>query len=537
AVGATVRHTTLSWLKDVQAVAFEVNGRWSLAALLGDIDLSRLMAVPPFARPVLGKLRLHQAALLLAQADLKGRVGSLPRAAQDRLADIYGGPDAVVQAASGVNLVSRFDPSSMGGAGSRLVPPGQRAVVQGAAGGVVGGGQPSLALCGPVPPVALPGSLAFLSLPPGAQTSFCIRLSQEVASAGVELSGVMGVKLNKHTVDFDTRIELGVDSQGGLVAAVQGKSLNSWRDAMAIHGLSLDPGTTLEVKAAGTSEVTVKFLGKTHIGSRLADVAGSASVLGGVVEKGAFRVKLSELTLSDLVALSNEAVKAGGGQPVKVDFPDAKLRNVDIGFASPGASMPELGLPNGGSRVAGDLWFLLKDRSLARAWADMSPTGMVMVGDVADFALGPVALKGNKVDIRTQTTPTQPPHFKIVGGMTIMGKQISGEIEAGPEDMSVVSALNLGGLLDLDLHAGMETPLTGLDAAALASQDLSLNAHLKSDLGGWVRTEGKKAVDKVFNGLGGQMKKLVADVEMAEKEVNRLNGLLDKAKERARAGA
>ena len=128
AVGGTVRSTTLSWLHDVQAIAFEVGGHWNLAALLGDIDLSRLIKLPPFAQPVLGKLKLGKAALLLSAADMSGRVAALPSAAQARLQDIYGSPDSPVQAAKGVNVVSRFDPSSMGLAATSFVPAG-RAVV------------------------------------------------------------------------------------------------------------------------------------------------------------------------------------------------------------------------------------------------------------------------------------------------------------------------------------------------------------------------------------------------------------------------
>lgn len=538
AIGGTLKSATLPFLHDVQAVAFDWGGHWNLAALLAEVDLSKLMKLPPFAQPVLGKLKLGKAVLLLAQADFSSRVALLPLPAQAHLLEIYGVPTAIVQAVRGVNLVSRFDPAAMGPALTTVLPSGQTLVLQGGVGGVIGGGAPTLALCATVPRISLPHSLGFIALPSGARTAFCVRLSQTVASAGVEIQAVIGAKLNQQTVTFDTTIALELDNQGGVAAGLEGKSLNRWQNVMGIKGLSLDPGTRLQVKTAASSELTLAFLGKTHIGSREADVAGSASILAGVVDKGAFEVKLSELTLADLVALFNEAVKAGGGKPVEVDFPDAKLRNVDIAFASPGANVPELGLPNGGTRLAGDLWFLLKDKALAKVKADMSDTRLVMTGDISDFALGPVAFKDNKLDVLAQSAPPVPPVFKIRGGVTILNRHVSGEMDSGLTETALVSSVDLGGLLNLDLHASLGTPpATGLDARALASQDLALNARLKSDVGAWVRGEGKKAAAKVFDSLGGDIKKLIAGVEAAQKEVDRLNGLIAKAKERAHAGA
>jgi hypothetical protein len=306
---------------------------------------------------------------------------------------------------------------------------------------------------------------------------------------------------------------------------------------MGINGFSIDSGATIELKTAATSELTLGFAGKTHIGSREAAVAGKAGIIGGVVDKGAFEAKLSELTLADLVALFNQAVAAGGGQPFQVDFPDAKLTNVDAAFASPGFSMPEIGLPDGGMRVAGDLWFLVKGKPLSRVKAQISDTSMVISGDISDLSLGPVALKGNALDIRAQTSPPLPPLFKIRGNATILNKHVAGLVNSGATETEVVSDLDLGGLLKLDLHASFDTPVAALDPGSLASQDLALNAHLTSDLGAWLRDEGKKAAAKVFDSVGSDIKKLAGQLDAAKKTVDSLNTQLAKAKERAEGGA
>lgn len=537
AIAGTLKSTKLPLLHDVRAVAFEQAGHWNLAALLGDVDLSKLVALPAFAKPVLGRMKLGKTILLLSPAGVAGRVGELPPAVQANLVAIFGSPDGVLNTTSGVSLITQFDPSSMGAAVTTFLPPGQTVALQGSVGGALGDGTPSLALSAAIPAVALPSSLGFIKLPSSARTAFFATLTNSSSSAGIGINTIIGARLNKQTVDFDATIAFELDNQGGVAVGVQGKSLNPWRNVMGINGLSLDAGSRIEVKTAVSSELTLTFAGKTHIGSREADVTGNAGILGGVVDKGAFELKLDKLTLADVVALFNDAVQAGGGQPVKPDFPDAQLTNVDIAFASPGANVPELGLPNGGTRLAGDLWFLLKDKPLTRVKAQISDSSLVMSGDIGDFTIGPVALKGNSLDVNAQTRPPLPPQFKIRGSATIMGRHVSGEIDAGLEDTAAVSSINLGGLLNFDLHASFATPVSGLDGGALAAQDMALNASLKSDISAWLRDEGTKVVATVFDSVGSDIKKLAEDFDTAKKKVDSLNGELDKARARANAGA
>jgi hypothetical protein len=403
----------------------------------------------------------------------------------------------------------------------------------------VDGGDASVTLSAKIPLAALPARLGFINLPSNVRSSFFITLSPKSARSGVAIEGVIAVKLNNQKVDFDSTIALELDEQGGIAADVQGKSLKPWRNVMGINGLSLDTGSRIEVKTTVSSGQTLTFAGKTHIGSREADVTGSANILAGVVDKGAFEVKLDKLTLTDFVTLFNDAVLAGGGQPVKADLPDAKLTNVDIAFASPGLNVPEIGLPDGGIRLAGDLWFLMKDKPLTRVNAEIIKSNrLVMSGDISDFTLGPLALKGNILDIKAQTIPPMPPRFKVRGSAAIMGKKdVSVEIDAALEDTAVVSSLDLGGLLNFDLNASFATPVTGLNAGALAAQDMALNATLKSDIGAWLRGEGQKVVAKVFDSVGSDIKKLAKDFDTAKKKVDSLNGELQKARKRANAGA
>jgi hypothetical protein len=213
------------------------------------------------------------------------------------------------------------------------------------------------------------------------------------------------------------------------------------------------------------------------------------------------------------------------------------LKNVDVAFASPGVSIPEMNLPDGGSRLAGELWFLLQGKPLGRFKAQVSQTSLVMNGDISDFTLGPVAMKGNMLDVQAKTIPLPPPYFKIRGGATMFGKRVNGEYELGFTESEVAANLDLGELLKFDLHASFETPVAGLDSGALAAQDMALDAKLMSDMGAWLRGAGKKVVSAAFDSVLGDLTKVSNDLKDAQKKVNTLDDSLSKARKQALAGA
>lgn len=537
AIGGILQSAKFPLLHNLEAVAFNLGGHWHLASVLGDFDLSKANMLPGFAMPVLGKLKFGKSAFMFSGAGFNARLAELPHAAQLRLLDIHGAGDGLLRVPAGISLGGRINPASLGSGLARLLPTGQPLVVQGSIGGLFDTHAKSLSLSATIPPIALPSHLAFIHLPANVRTAFFVKLADKDASLGVGIEEVVGVKLGQQVVNFDAVIAFGVDNQGGVSADLQGTLLNPWRNVLGIKGFALDPGSRIELKPAATGELKVGFVGKTHIGSRIADVAGAAGVIGGTVDKGAFELKLNELLMSDLLTLFNASVTATGGQPIKVDFPEARLTNVDMAFASPGVSMPEIGLPDGGTRLAGDLWFLLKDKPLTKAKAQITDSGMSMSGTLADFTLGPVSMAGNRLDVRAPSNPATPPYFKILGRATVMGKHADGAIESGLEKTEITTALDLGGLLNLDVRASFDTPVAGLTAGNLASQDMALNAHLKSDLGAWLHSDGKKYISSVFDSVGGDIKKLVKDLETAQKAVDTLNGQIARARERAKAGA
>lgn len=536
AMRGTLKSGKFPLVHQVAALAFENGGRWSVAALFDDLELTRLL--PPRMVPSsMGKLQLRKAALLISQSGVRVRLADLSASAQTALLPIYGSTEGMISVTDGVGLLAVIDTSPLGSALARFLPPGQNVVLQGGASGVIGAGSPSLALAASIPAVRLPAMLSFVSLPNNARTEFFIKIAESSASFGIQVDAILDVKMGKQILAFDSAVAFEFDSMGGVAIDLQGKSLNPWRNALDIKGFTLDAGTRIEVKTTASSETTLTFVGKSHIGTRELDITGSASIVGGVVDKGAFEGKVSELAMADLLALFDAAVQAGGGQPVKVDFPEAVLKNVDVAFASPGVNVAEMNLPNGGSRLAGELWFLLKGQALGKFKSQVSETSLVMNGALSDFTLGPVAMKGNTLDVQAQTAPLPLPHFTIRGGATILGKHVDGEYALGFTESEVAANLDLGDLLKVDMHASFPTPAAGLDPGALAAQDMAINAALKSDIGAWLRGAGKAAVALAFKSVTQGLDDMVRDIKAAQGKVNTLNDSLDKARKRALAGA
>ena len=534
AIGGTLK-SDLALLHDVTAFVFQGGGGWNLAALFQDVPLTKFLPLPSFAKPLLGGLKMNKVALVLSETGVNGFVSDLPMAVQQELMKIYGTPKGRVRLDKGVNLVSAIDLSTMGKGVSSLLGQQKTLPLQGAIGGIFGGA-PSLSLAADIPPITLPAALKFAALPQSPQTSFFITLQGVKVATGVAIDTVIDVKMKKETVAFDSTLAFELDTTGGFTIDLQGKTLSPWANALGINGFTLDAGTRLEVSVSATSEVTLTFVGKSHIGKREVDLTGSASVLvaEGVIDKGAFEGKVSEIGLEDLVALANGVAAATGGKPIQSNFPVARLTNADVAFASPGVSIPEMNLDGGGIRLAGDLWLILKSQPLGKTLVQISESGLILFGEMADFSIGPVEFTKNKLDAKATISPPAPPYFKIQGGVKLFSKPQDAEMAINLTNMELAANLDLGELMKFDFRAGAGTPQGGLSPQELAKADMSLNARLTSDLPGWLRSGGKKPIEQVINGINKGLNQFVSQVDAAQKKVDGLNKQIAEEKERAR---
>ncbi|OGK83330.1 MAG: hypothetical protein A2X52_14685 [Candidatus Rokubacteria bacterium GWC2_70_16] len=505
AIGGTIKSAKIKVLDGLSAVLFQSGGQWSFAALKENFALADILPIPAPAQPILGKVKLNKAALVVSAAGINAKLSDLPAAARRELVAIYGSPNRNMQLVSGLNLITAIDPTALGPALGGLGVSKDGLVLEGAIGGLFGG-PVSLDLAAAIPPITPPKALAFLVLPQNFQTSFYMRLQPPLVAVGIALSTDLSVKTKAQALAFTTSIDFQLDTSGGFTIDVQGKTDSPWANALGIRGFTLDPGTRIQVSVSATTEVTLTFVGKSHIGAREVDLIASASVLAseGVIDKGAFEGKVSELDLEDLVALTNGVVGAAGGKPLQPDFPKVRLTNVDVAFASPGVSIPEMNLPNGGIRLAGDLWYMLKNAPLGKFSAQVSENGLSIDGAISDVAIGPVALRGNTLDVKAQIIPPAPPSFKIKGGAVLFGKSQSIALIASLTGIELATDLDLGELAKLDFHASAGAPETS--ASGLANADLGLHARLAIDFSAWLRGPARQPLTAVFSGFAADIR-------------------------------
>ena len=515
---------------NLRAVIFRNGNQLTLAAMREKFTLEDIIPLPGPVKPLFSSIAFNKGLLIVSEGGVQGVISSLPQAAAQLMTEVYGDANRRLNLGNGFNVAIALDPSAMKGV-EKLGMGSGKFVLDGGIEGVFGG-TPSFMLSAAIPPVNFPRSLSFLNPPRNLQTAFFIRLTEADASLGVSLSGDFPMKTRHGTVVFTDAIDLELDAQGGVAIELTGTSDNPWVNPLGIPGMTLNPGTSLGAKIAATSEVDLTIIGKSRIGKKEIDLTGSAGILvaEGVVDKGAFEGKLSEIGLEDIVALSNAATTAAGKKPPATKFPTAKLTNLDVAFASPGAVVQGMNLSGGGSRIAGDLWLILKDKPLGKLLAQVDGNGMILSGSISDFKLGPVKLEGNTLDARATLIPPTPPYFKVKGGAKLFGKDQDIELALALNEMELATDIDLGDLLKFDFRAKADIPLKGMNPAELEKSDMSLYVLLRSDIPAWLRGPGRKPVEQTFASVRKGLTKFEGDVKVAQQKVDGLEAQIDKAR-------
>jgi len=530
-VAGTLR-TSNSMFNNLRAVIFRNGNQVTLAAVREKFTLEDIIPLPGPAKAVFSSIVFDKGLLIISEAGVQGTISSLPKAAAAVLTEVYGDANRRLKLGNGFNLAIALDPSAMGKGMGQLGMGRGKFVLDGGIEGVFGG-TPAFMLSVAIPPVNFPPALGFLSPPQNLTTAFFIKLTAAPdASLGVSVSGDFPMKTRQGSVIFTNAIAFELDAQGGLAIELTGTSDTPWPKPLGIPGLTLNPGTSLGLKVSATSEVDLTFIGKSTIGKKEIDLTGSAGILvaEGVIDKGAFEGKLSEIGLEDIVAMSNAAAAASGGKPPATNFPVAKLTNVDVAFASPGAVVQGMNLSGGGSRIAGDLWLILKDKPLGKLLAQVDGNGIILSGSISDFSLGPVELRGVSLDARATLMPPAPPYFKVKGAARLFKKDQDAELVLSPTDMELGIDIDLGDLLKFDFRAKAEIPLQGMNPAELAKSDMSLDARLRSDIPAWLRGPGRKPVDQAFASVRKGLTQVTNDLNAAQKKVSDLNTQIDAAR-------
>ena len=540
AIAGKARLADGPWLNSVLFKSQKPSPGWNLAFLYEDVGLSDLIPGLPPGDPVLSKIRLQTAALVLSQKGATDDVGDLPTAAQGPLLTIFGSADRPLRLANGVSLLAGFDPSDEPAIADLLTQAGiapDPMILSGAIGGLFGG-VPSLDIAANLPPATLPPALSEFLLLKSVQTAFYVRLETLGPSLGVGVTAntdmIVGIDPNYQLLkqELDAVIEFELNATGGVSVNFYGETTEPWANPFSIPGIVLDPGCRLGFSVSATSEILLDLTAQTHIGDREVDLTGTVGFAGGPYPvKAALIGQVSEMSLADVMALSNAMVSATGKTPPQTDFPTVKLTDTGIGLASPLASvrLNDVELLGPGAYLEGDLWLIYEDQPLGEFKGLIDLFGLSAVGEIRDFDLGGFAMHGNNLDVYARVDPFNPPHFKVRGNATIVATEATVDMSVSSTGFSFfteVGAQDFG----FDFLAYFDGPAT-LTPAELAQVDMGLDCGLDvTAIDEFLSGPGAAAVGDALGELGDALEQAQADLATAQAAVSSLDAQIDAAR-------
>lgn len=491
---------------------------WNFATLRDNLSAASL--IKELKGTVIEKARIRKAALIVSKPGFTGKVSDLPKKVRAFLEGPLPQDNLDLLLASGINIAGVMYPKELGEVGKALLKLGtpDEVVMLGGISGVFDSKPRTVRLAGTMPKLTMPDiGIIDLPQPKNAPRLFIEYLNNQPA-LGVEVIETLSVRDGKRTIPFDSKLALIISPTGAASVSMSGKSTGDWANPYGIKGLTLKTGTELAV-AGGIVGPQVSFTGRTVIGSKDLTIGGTLAAAG-----AAFRGSIDSLGLADVAALAGQIAKAGGKKLNTDGLPVAEFRKVDIAFASPGVSVPDLQISGGGTRLKGDLHFLSPKKALARADVNLDVTGMAFKTDLADIALGPLVLKNNRLDTAAKTSA--PPHFTIQSETRFLGILTAVKLAARTDEVDIQSTQKFGTLFEY----GFRAIGRGIDWGApdFSKVDLWLDSSLKSDPAKWFNENAASVVRKAFDSLKPGLNQAAKDLEKAQKEVDRLNGEINK---------
>jgi len=531
----TVRsaNTPLAFLDNLSSVLFKAEKGWTLAIMKENFGLADIFpGLPEPVRTIFKDIRFSTAAFVVSSSPAECRISDLPIAAQEAMLRMYGDNSTKIKLPDGLGLITAISPEALIKQFGHLNIDFNNLVFSGTLGGIFSG-SPAFEIAAVIPPLKMPEGFDFLVMPKNVQCRFFLRLKGIEAALGATIAMVTAFGgENEPKVDLETSLSFQVDTRGGFTIVLRGEMLTDWINPLGIKGFSLDAGTLLAFEGSASSNIRLMITGNTHIKDRVIKLSGAIDIMGGRVPVAlAMEGAVSELSTDDLFAMVNKVAAATKAQPVKPSFPPFKLTSVDLAFASPGTIGAQYDLDAGGTRIEGDLWFLLKNEPLGSVRAKVTTSGLEIHGKLGGFQLGPVKLKENRLDTKAALGfPPEPPYFKIIGQADLFGKNNEAELSAEINELELHSNLDFGKLLKFDFKARMGIPAKSVEPAELAKFDMSLDSRLTSDIPGWLRTDGKEVVSKVFATIEDNLKTAQQGLDLANSHLKEIDEKLAKAR-------
>ncbi len=161
--------------------------------------------------------------------------------------------------------------------------------------------------------------------------------------------------------------------------------------------------------------------------------------------------------------------------------------------------------------------------------------GIEIRANTKKLGVGPISLPTGslevvaRVDREAGTVP--PPKVSIhTEGLSLFGSSSTLDITMLLTSATMAANQNFGKLFQFDFKAfaGIKEVKSITD---LAKADFYLASSLKSDPAGWIRTEGKKAVQSAFDELKPGLNAAAGELKKAQAEVDKLNNEIAKMRE------
>ena len=384
-----------------------------------------------------------------------------------------------------------------------------------------------------------------VQLPANVQFSFNIEMNKD----GVELgfAGNTDFKIGKQKVpvgiEETIKIEDGAPEIGVKMTVFEDEP---WKKAFGIGFLTIE-GYSMEVSADAKGVLSIESSGKTSIGGKQFDLTAAAQVAAAtaglpIPQELSLEINdgddtIGQLTLRDMVSIFTEMARTSLSLKTKpnLDFvPDVAITGTEKG-SGPKISMKLKANDEAGFDISGVLRILNTEVATVETAVLSMEEGLEIVASMKKTKIGPLVLPKATVDIGARINreegPIVPPHVKIKAkDFGIFGGKSELDITMYLNSMQILSKNDYNSLLEFDLKAfaGLKKLKKFSD---LGNTDFYLASVLKSDPAKWLRTAGKAAVQKAFDGLKPGINDAVKKLKAAEAEVDKLRDDMNRMRE------
>jgi peptidoglycan hydrolase CwlO-like protein len=382
-----------------------------------------------------------------------------------------------------------------------------------------------------------------ITLPANVQFSLFGVLKPKEVQLGY--AGTTDFKIGKQVVNLE--LETAITQQRGelpefTMTATTFKG-EPWKKAFGVKWLSIED-YKMEFGQQGDA-VKVGIGGKTSIGSKQFDVyalgAVSAKTVGfPIPERIELAVndgpdKIGSIGIKDIASIYLEMAKAVSGQKslkLPKQFPDISIAGTKKG-EGPSIALALEASGDAGIDMSGALRVLGTNiATIDRAFIQ-ADQGIEIRAKTAKLGVGPFKFPTADIELvlRADKEGREIPEPRLLlktRGIELFGSKSQMNLTMRPTQFELEALQNYGSLFKFNFLATTGEPIASLEH--LAEVDLRLNASLSSDPGKWLRTSGKKAVEKAFSAVRKDVDAATKDLKNAQKKVDKLDKDIAKMK-------